>query len=337
MKTYQLYGNTLDSLRIAEMPQPEPGRNQVLVRVLAASINYRDYALATGNYLPDMPRPFVPLSDGVGRIVALGPDVEGWKVGERVTGQYASTWVDGPFRAAYHADKLGGPLNGWLAEYIVLPATALLRVPDYLDDEQASTLSVSGLSAWTALQRVPHGPGACVLVQGTGSVSLMAVQLAAAAGAEVLATTSDEDKAALLKKLGASAVINYRNSPDLAQAVRESTGGHGVDGIVEVVGGQNLLQLLDVTADNAHIAIVGFLQGMDVHGNLIGPVIARQLNLHGVSAGSRRDFEAFLAELNHHRIMPVIGERFSFGDAPAAVASIARARVVGKPVVRIGV
>lgn len=333
MRAYHLLGQDLDSLRRVALPELRPGHGEVLVRTLAASINYRDYALATGSYLPGMARPFVPLSDGVGRILEVGPGVEGLRASDRVTGLYATAWQDGPFRSDYHASKLGGPLDGWLADAIVLPADAVLKVPDYLDDAQAATLPVSGLTAWTALRHARVGAGTRVLVQGSGSVSLMALQLAASMGADVIATTGDPGKVALLERLGARAVIDYRRSPDLAAAVRERTDGRGVDAIVDVVGGQGLLALLDAAADNAHIAIVGFLRGMEVAGNLIGPVMARQLNIHGVSVGSRHDFEQFLAALESARIAPLVGAQYGFDDAVAAIASLADARAPGKPVI----
>ncbi len=335
MDAYELQGHTLDSLRRLLLPTPSPGPGEVVVRVEAASVNYRDYALATGLYQSSLPRPFVPLSDGVGRIEAVGAGVEDLRVGERVVGLYATAWQDGPFRSAYHASKLGGPLDGWLAQYIRLPANAALRAPEFLDVEQVSVLPVSGLTAWTALRRLELRPGSHLLVQGTGSVSLMALQLAVADGIDVIATTSDEAKAELLRTLGARAVIDYKRTPDLAAVVRDLTDGRGVDGIVDVVGGNALLALLDAAADNAHIAIVGFLQGFEVNGNLIAPIMSRQLNVHGVSVGGRRDLEDFLAAVERHRIEPVVGAVHGFNDAVAAIASIGSNRAIGKPVIRM--
>jgi NADPH:quinone reductase-like Zn-dependent oxidoreductase len=333
MDAYQLQGHRLDSLRRVALAEPQPGPGEVRIRVAAASVNYRDYALATGRYQPELPRPFVPLSDGVGRIEAVGDGVQGYAPGDRVLGHYTTAWIDGPFRSANHLSKLGGPLDGWLARQVVLPASAILPAPAFLGDAAASTLPVSGLTAWSALQRMDLRPGASVLVQGTGSVSLMALQLARARGLEVIATTGDAAKAERLRALGARAVIDYRQRPDLAAAVRELTDGRGVDGIVDVVGGPQFLDLLQAAADNAHIAVIGFLHGMQVEGNLIGPIMARQLNIHGISVGSRRDFEAFLAELERHRIEPVVGARYGFDDAVAAIASMAGTRELGKPVV----
>lgn len=333
MDAYQLQGHSLDSLRRVDLPEPQPGPGQVRIKVAAASINFRDYALATGRYQPELPRPFVPLSDGVGRIEAVGAGVTDFAPGERVVGHYTTKWMDGPFKSENHRSKLGGPLNGWLARSIVLPADAIARVPKFLNDAEASTLPVSGLTAWTALQRMQLQPGAKLLVQGTGSVSLMALQLAVARGLEVIATTSDASKADLLRSLGARAVIDYKRRPDLAAAVRELTGGRGVDGIVDVVGGQQFLELLRAAADNAHIAVIGFLESMNVEGNLIGPIMANQLNIHGVSVGSLQDLRAYLAEVETEWIRPVVGTRFSFAQGVEAIASIAQRRQVGKPVV----
>jgi NADPH:quinone reductase-like Zn-dependent oxidoreductase len=335
MDAYQLQGHTLDSLRRVMLPDPVPGPDEVVVRTEAASINFRDYALAIGAYQPYLPRPFIPLSDGVGRVHAIGADVEGFAIGDRVLGHYTTAWLDGPFRSENHASKLGGARDGWLSQYIKLPASALLHSPDFLGPEQASLLPVSGLTAWAALQRVEAKAGSSLLVQGTGSVSLMALQLAVAEGVDVIATTSGEEKAERLRSLGARAVINYKTSPDVATAVRSLTGGRGVDGIIDVVGGSNLIKLLDAAADNAHIAIVGFLQGFEVTGNLIAPIMAHQLNIHGVSVGSRRDLERFLADVERLRIAPIVGTVFNFDDAPAALASMAGDRAVGKPVIRL--
>jgi NADPH:quinone reductase-like Zn-dependent oxidoreductase len=333
MDAYQLQGHTLDTVHRVTLPDPVPGPGELVIRTEAVSINFRDYALATGSYQPHLPRPFIPLSDGVGRVDAIGPGVEGFAIGDRVLGHYTTAWLEGPFRSENHASKLGGPLNGWLAQYIKLPASAVLHRPAFLGPEQASLLPVSGLTAWVALQHIEAKAGRSLLVQGTGSVSLMALQCAAAEGVDVIATTSTEEKAELLRSLGARAVINYRAQPDLAAAVRDLTGGRGVDCIIDVVGGSDLIRLLGAAADNAHIAIVGFLHGFEVDGNLIAPIMAHQLNMHGVSVGSRRDLEGFLAAVERHRIKPVVGAVFDFDDARAALASVANGRTVGKPVI----
>jgi NADPH:quinone reductase-like Zn-dependent oxidoreductase len=335
MDVYQLQGHALETLRRVTLPNPVPGPGELVIRTEAASVNFRDYALATGTYQPHLPRPFIPLSDGVGRVDAIGPGVAGFAIGDRVLGHYTTAWLDGPFRSENHATKLGGPLDGWLAEYVKLPASAVLHVPALLGPEQASLLPVSGLTAWVALQRVEAKAGKTLLVQGTGSVSLMALQCAVAEGVDVIATTSTEEKAELLRSLGARAVINYREQRDLAAAVRQLTDGRGVDCIIDVVGGNDLIKLLDAAADNAHIAIVGFLQGFEVNGNLIAPIMAHQLNIHGVSVGSRRDMEEFLAAVERHSIKPVIGTVFDFDDAPEALASVANGRTVGKPVISV--
>ncbi|WP_064747150.1 zinc-dependent alcohol dehydrogenase family protein [Lysobacter antibioticus] len=333
MDAFQLQGHDLASLRRVALPEPRPGPGEVRIRVAAASVNYRDYALASGRYQPELPRPFVPLSDGVGRIDAVGAGVRDFAVGERVLGHYTTRWIEGPFKSENHLSKLGGPLDGWLAQWVVLPAAAVVRAPDFLDDAAASTLPVSGLTAWSALRKLELAPGASVLVQGSGSVSLMALQLAAARGLDVIATTGDAAKAERLRALGAREVIDYRTRPDLAAAVREATAGRGVDGIVDVVGGASFAGLLHAAADNARIAVIGFLQGTRVDGELIGPIMARQLNIHGVSVGSRRDFEAFLAEVERARIQPVVGERYGFERGAEAIAAMAGARGFGKPVV----
>ncbi|MCD7097885.1 NAD(P)-dependent alcohol dehydrogenase [Stenotrophomonas sp. MMGLT7] len=336
MDAYQVQGHGLDTLRRVRLPDPVPGPGEVLLRVRAVSLNYRDYALVAGRYLPQLPRPYIPVSDGVGTVEAVGAGVDALAPGQRILGVYASDWCDGPFRSAYHASKLGGQRPGWLAQWIVLPQHAVVPAPADLDDAQAATLPASALTAWTALRRLALRPGERLLVQGTGSVSLMALQLAVAAGCEVIATTGGTAKAALLRRMGAHAVIDYRACGDMAAAIRACTGGHGVDGVVEVVGGQGLLDLLGAVADNGRVAVVGFLDSPVLSGDLIGPMLARQIALFGISAGSRADFIGLLADLERYRIVPLVGEQFEFGQADRAFAALAGPRPAGKPVVRVG-
>lgn len=333
MRVYELSGVGIDRLVQSQREVPAPGPGEVAVRVAAASVNYRDYALMQGTYQADMPKPFVPLSDGAGTVVETGRGVTRFAPGDRVVGHYTTGWLDGPFSSANHATKLGGPRDGWLAETVVLPEQALLPVPGYLTLEEAATLPISALTAWTALDGAEGLNGQRVLIEGTGSVSLAALQIAHAAGAETVVLSGKTAHHADLRRLGADHVLDYRGRDDLPAVVRELTAGHGIDRAVEVVGGDGLLQTLAMMADGGIVSVVGFLQGFAVDGNLIGPMIARQLSLRGVSVGNRAQFEALLEFMEQRRIHPVVGTRYAFDDAPRAIRDLGERRGYGKPVI----
>lgn len=332
MKAYHLTGIGVDSLQSVVLPDRRPGPGEVKVRVQATSVNYRDHAICEGIYLPDLPKPLIPLSDGAGIVTEVGIGVGGLRPGDRVLGHYTTAWMDGPFASANNATKLGGPLDGWLAEDVILPESALLTVPDYLTLEEASTLPVSGLTAWTALSEAADLRGRHVLIEGKGSVSLMALQIAHAAGAHPVVLTSKEDRHETLRALGASCIIDYRRCEDLASAIRQVTGGHGIDRAVEVVGGNHLLRTLSVMADNGTLSVVGFLDGYETCGSIVAPMLARRLQMHAVSAGSRAQFEAFLDFLAMHDIHPVTGTQMNFARAREAFRAPAE-QGFGKPLV----
>ncbi len=333
MRVYELEGLGIGRLVEKQRETPVPGPGEVAVRVAAASVNYRDYALVQGTYQPDMPKPFVLLSDGAGTVAAVGRDVTRFAPGDRVVGHYTTGWLDGPFSSANHATKVGGPLDGWLAETVVMPEDALLPVPAYLALEEAATLPVSALTAWAALDGAQALSGKRVLIQGTGSVSLAALQIAHAAGAETVVLSAKTAHHDDLRRLGADHVLDYRGSGDLPAAVWEATEGRGIDRAVEVVGGDRLPQTLAMMADGGVVSVVGFLQGVSVNGNLIGPMIARQLSLRGVSVGSRAQFEALLGFMEQRRIRPVVGARYGFDEAPQAIRDLGERRGYGKPVI----
>ncbi|AFT71192.1 Alcohol dehydrogenase zinc-binding domain protein [Alloalcanivorax dieselolei B5] len=336
MNTYQLTAIGFDALTRTDRAPTPPGPGEVRIRPHAASINYRDFALIQGIYQADLPKPFVPLSDGAGTVEAIGAGVRRFTPGDRVVGHYTTGWLDGPFQSSYHATKLGGPHDGWLAETVTLPEDVLLPVPEYMTLVEAATLPVSGLTAWTALGEPDNLNGKWVLIQGTGSVSLMALQIAHALGANTVLMTSKRKHHATLRRLGATRIIDYRATTDLVAAVREATDGKGMDLAVEVLGGDQLLRTVAMMADNGVMAIVGFLRGCEIHGDLIGPLLARRLTLRAVSgAGSRTQFQRFLAFLTRHRIHPVVGDRYGFHQAADAIKERGQQPGFGKPVIII--
>ena len=246
MKAYRLHEfSGPESLRREELPSPTPGPGQVLVRVRAASLNYRDLMISRGVYNPKMPLPRIPLSDGAGEVVAAGPGASRFKPGDRVAANFMPAWIGGQLDETKARSALGGEVDGMLAEEVALPEDGLVRIPEHLSFEEAATLPCAALTAWHALV-VSGGikPGDTVLTQGTGGVSIFAIQFARLAGARVIATSSHDDKLERVKELGASDGINYKTTPDWDRRVRELTGGVGVDHVVEV-GGAGTLREVD--------------------------------------------------------------------------------------------
>ena len=240
MKAFNIIeaGKGPDSWSRVDVADPTPGPGQVLIEVKAVSLNTRDLMVASG-YFPIPPKKnVIPVSDGAGEIIAVGAGVTRWSVGDRVFGSYYQHWHDGQFPADAELHALGGPLDGMLGERVTLPASGVVRVPDHLTYEEASTLPVAALTAWNAvMETVPRmNPGATLLTLGTGGVSLFAIQFAQASGFRVIATTSSEEKVSRLRALGVADVVNYKETPDWEQEVLRLTNGHGVDQVIEVGG-----------------------------------------------------------------------------------------------------
>jgi len=338
MKVWQLPTFGLANLEMAQRPVPRPGPNEVLVKVAAVSLNYRDKLVVNGELLSELPpMPFVPVSDMAGEVVELGSQTSRFKVGDRVMGNFWTQWLNGePPRAMLkHGLSLGGPLPGMLAEYVVLPEEVAVVAPSSLSDEEASTLPVAALTAWFAL--VDAGKlrqGQTVLVQGTGGVSLFGLQFARALGARVIVTSRSEDKLALAKALGAWASINTTYVPAWAQTAVELTGGDGVDQVMELMGGDNLLQSVEALASSGHILQIGFMNDTEIRMPAI-PLQLRRATLQGVSVGHRRAFEDMNQAIDLHGIKPVIDKVFSFTEAPAAFKHLEQGPF-GKVVIKVG-
>jgi NADPH:quinone reductase-like Zn-dependent oxidoreductase len=324
----------LEELKLTERPDPEPGPGQVLVRLRAVSLNYRDLLVVQGKYDPRMRLPRIPCSDGAGEVVAVGPGVSRIRPGERVVGMFMQGWIEGPLTAAKGRTALGGELDGMLAEHVVLSAEGVSPFPDYLSFEEAATLPCAALTAWNAL--IEQGglrPGETVLLQGTGGVSLFALQLAKAAGARGIITSSSEEKLARARKLGADEGINYKTTPDWDRRARELAGG-GVDHVVEVGGAGTLNRSLRAVRTGGHIALIGVLAGV------AGPVdtvviLHRAIRVQGVYVGSRQMFEAMCRALTVNRIKPVVDRVFPFEEAVSAFRLMESGGHFGKIVIRL--
>jgi NADPH:quinone reductase-like Zn-dependent oxidoreductase len=305
--------------RQASVPEPKAG--EVLVKVGAVSLNYRDkLVIETGMGL-DLPQPFVPASDMAGRVVKLGAGVTRFKVGDRVIGHFMPDWIEG--KRPGQADvppyqTLGGAYQGVLAEYVSFPADWFSASPKSLDDAEASTLPIAALTAWFAL--VEYGglkAGDSVLVQGTGGVALFGLQLAKSLGAEVFVTSASDEKLARAKALGADHLVN-RRAKDWVEEVYRLTDGKGVDHILEIAGGAHLGKSLQAVAVGGIISMIGVLEGFEIAGPA-APLLLKSPRIQGVSVGHRRGLEDLSRAVDATRLKPVIGRRFAFDSLPAAL------------------
>lgn len=333
MKCYQATsGAGIEGLVLREIREPKPGAREVLMRVRANSLNFRELSILSGTYpLPVKPN-VVMASDGAGEVIAIGDEVSRVKVGDRVVAAMFPRWIDGPISWEY-APQIGGSLDGMLAEMVVLNEEAVLHIPAHLSFEEAATLPCAAVTAWNALTGVrPLQAGDNVLILGSGGVSLFALQFAKLFGARVLATTSSNDKARRLRDMGAAHVINYRETVDWHLAVRELTGGRGVDIVIDI-GGGTLEQSIKSVALDGHIAFVGRLDESNsaIDMNVLYGAVA---TVRVIFAGSRAHFIAMNRAISANELRPVIDRIFGFDDAPAAFRYYEEKRPFGKVVIR---
>jgi NADPH:quinone reductase-like Zn-dependent oxidoreductase len=335
MKAYEVAESFgLDSLTLTDRSTPEPGYDEVLLQMRAWSLNYRDLMVAKGTYNPRLRLPLVPLSDGVGAVVAVGEGVTRVQVGDRVAGNFMPGWVSGELTEAMAKSALGGGKEGLLAEYVVLPAEGVVHVPEHLSDEEAATLPCAALTAWHAL--ITEGglkPGDTVLTQGTGGVSLFALQFARLAGAAVIITSSSDEKLARVRKLGAAAGLNYKTAPDWDKRVRELTGDVGVDHVVEVGGAGTLGRSFRAVRLGGRISLIGVLTGGSGEVNPM-PVLMKNIRLQGIFVGSREMFEAMNRAIALHQLRPVVDRVFPFAEAPEAYRYLESGAHFGKVCIR---
>jgi NADPH:quinone reductase-like Zn-dependent oxidoreductase len=334
MKAYTTLGDGVDKLRREERPVPEPKEDEVLVKIRAASLNYRDLLVVKGVGRWKPPAPRVPVSDGAGEVAAVGRRVTRWKVGDRVTGLFLPKWLDGELTAGKDSSPLGGAAaDGVLAEYVAFNEQAVVRTPDVLSDAEAATLPVAALTAWHAVARRSRvRSGETVLIEGTGGVSLFAAQFANALGGRTLVTSSSDEKLERAKALGAWATVNYKRFPSWEEQALELTGGAGVDHVIEVVGGENLNRALKAVKLSGTVSFIGLLAGMSAPVDTF-QLVAKNVRLHGIETGSREMFEEMNRFIESRRPRPVIDSSFGFDDAGAAFGRLESGRHFGKVVV----
>ncbi|HUB92318.1 MAG TPA: NAD(P)-dependent alcohol dehydrogenase [Dyella sp.] len=329
MRSIQLTAFGLDHLKLADTPAPRPKPNEVLVRMEAASLNYRDYLLMSGNLYRAVNLPIVPVSDGAGTVVEVGEAVTRFKPGDRVTTFYKSRWIAGAMRPEWEGADIGGPAEGVMREFANFDAYSLARAPAHMDALQAATLPIAALTAWQVLEQAHLTTGQTVLVLGTGGVSIFALQLAKLRGAKVILLSSSDEKLARTKALGADVGINYRTTPQWASVVREATHGVGVDVVVETVGGSTFAQSLEAVGMHGFVGVVGFLGGGELQVPLTS-IILKRVRVQGISVASLEQHERMLAALEATQLLPVLDKVYGFGELRAAMEHMLAGKHFGK-------
>lgn len=338
MRVFQIEGDWgFDNLRLSTRPEPKAGPGQVVIAMRMAALNARDlivpdrgYGRATGEL------PLIPVSDGVGEVVEIGTGVTRVAVGDRVCPTYFQNWTSGEPTPARFASALGGPLDGVMADLMCLSEHGVVRVPEYLGDAEAATLPCAALTAWSAI--VTHGQtraGDRVLIQGTGGVALFALAFAKLQGAHVTVISSSDDKLEQVREMGADETLNYRETPDWARASRAITADRGgYDNIIELGGAATLPLSLRAIRPGGTLSMIGVLTGLNIEASL-GPIVARQVRLQGVTVGHRDGFEAMLAAMAQHQMRPVLGQSFAFEELVEAMKHVRTGDHFGKTLIRI--
>jgi NADPH:quinone reductase-like Zn-dependent oxidoreductase len=338
MRAYELpkAGAGIDSLAIVERPMPKPLYRQVLVKVAACSLNYRDLGIVRGSYRMPAHDNLIPLSDGAGEVVETGPGVIRVKVGDKVAGCFFQRWPAGEMNAeATAVSALGGALDGMLAEYAVLEEEGVVKIPQHLSLEDGATLPCAAVTAWSAIMH--HAKliaGNTVLLEGTGGVSVFGLQLAHAMGIVPIVTSSSDEKLNRAKALGAACTINYKSTPEWDKAARDFTGGHGVDHVLEVGGKDTLTRAFGAIRIGGKISIIGSVSGGATELNP-ALIFAKRANVQGIYVGSTERFEAMNALIAVHKIKPVIDRVFGFEEVKAAFNHMAAGAHFGKIVVKV--
>ena len=334
MRIWQIEdGYGIDHLKIADKPEPKPAAGQIVVAMKAASLNYRDLMTVKGSW-GGRGLPLIPFSDGAGEVVAVGDGVTRVTGGDRVCPLFFQSWFSGPVTREQRARDLGGTLPGVLQEQLLIEAEGVSKFPPHLSYEEAATLPCAALTAWRAVAvEAPVGPGDTVLVQGTGGVSIFALQFAKARGAEVIVTSSSDAKLERARALGADKVINYKTTPEWGARVRELTGGTGVDVVVEVGGENTFNQSLDAVRVGGAVVVIGVLGGVSVP--VMVPVLfSKNLRIFGVSIGSREHFDDMCAHIERWKLKPVIDKTFAFDEVTEALRLMDAGGHFGKIAVR---
>ena len=337
MRAYQIPkgGAGIESVVRVERPDPKPGHRQVLVKVKACSLNFRDLGIVRGTYRVPIRENVIPLSDGAGEVVEVGSGVMRVKVGDRVAGNFFQRWPGGESSPEVHGSALGGGIDGMLADYALLEEDGVVKIPPHLSFEEGATLPCAGVTAWHAMmEHAKLKAGDTILLQGTGGVSIFGLLFAHAMGIRAIITSSSDEKLARAKKLGAAFGINYKTTAEWDQAAREFTGGVGVDHVIEVGGAATLTRSFGAIRVGGKVSMIGGLSGGATELNP-GLIFSRRANVQGISVGSTQMFLAMNRAIDANAIKPVIDKVFAFADAQAAYKHMASGAHFGKIVIRL--
>jgi NADPH:quinone reductase-like Zn-dependent oxidoreductase len=329
MHAIQLTAFGLDHLEQVELPAPHPGPNEVLVRMEAASLNFRDHMLVNGDLYRGVPLPIVPVSDGAGTVQEVGKAVTRFRPGDRVTTFYKSRWIAGAMRPEWEGAEIGGPEPGVMRELACFDQYSLARAPAHLSAVQAATLPIAALTAWQALELAHITAGQTVLLLGTGGVSLFALQFAKLRGARAIVLSSSDAKLERAKALGADVGINYAKHPQWGSLVREASGGSGVELVVETIGAATLAQSLEAVRMHGTIAVLGWIGGSEATLPLT-PVVLKRVRVQGISVASLEAHEQMVAAIEATGLEPVVDHVYGFGQLREAFEQLVAGRHFGK-------
>jgi NADPH:quinone reductase-like Zn-dependent oxidoreductase len=334
LKAYEIQQFGIDDLALVEREQPMPASGEVLVKFRATSLNYRDLMMVKGWYNPKLKMPLVPLSDGAGEVAAVGEGVTKWKIGDRVCPIFMQGWLDGEIEFKKSKTALGGDLDGCLREFGTFNENGLVSIPEGLDYEEAATLPCAAVTAWNALFESGNlKSGETVLLQGTGGVSIFALQFAKAFGAKTIITSSSNEKLERAKQLGADHTINYKENPEWDKAVLEITEKRGVDHVVEVGGAGTMQKSVNAVKIGGHVAVIGVLSGKGDFNPV--SLLMKSVKLQGIFVGSRKMFEDMNAFISEHKIKPLVDKVFEFAEARDALKTMESASHFGKIVLKV--
>ncbi len=335
MKAWQITSFGLDRLEIKDLPKPKPGPGQVLVKVHAVSLNFRDLLIVRGQYNPKMRLPVIPCSDGAGEVEEIGEGVKSVQAGQRVAGIFMQNWLDGKPTPERIRGALGGDIDGILAEYVLLPEQGVVPIPEKLSYIEAAALPCAGVTAWNAvIHAAGVKPGDVVVLQGTGGVSIFALQFAKLCGARVLGISSSDEKLERAGTLGLNAGLNYKRTPEWSSWVLEQTGNLGADLIVEVGGAGTIEQSIKAVRMGGVVAQIGVLSQSDKPMQ-IAPILHRQVNLKGIYVGSRAHFEEMNRAIAENDLKPVVDKVFPFDQAVQALQTMEAGSHFGKIVIQV--
>ena len=334
MKAIQLENYGIEHLQLKEVPTPTIGDSEVLVKTTATSLQYLDLLLTENTAGFNIPLPFIPVSEGVGVVENVGKDVTQWKKGDRVIIPFITRWEAGKTTPYHNALRTGMQTSGTLAEYTVQPENTLVRIPTNLTDEEASSLPVAGLTAWASLVTQANiKAGQTILVQGSGGVSLFALQIAKAFGLKVIATTGSKEKEQKLKKLGADAVINYKDFPEWSNEVKRLNNGVGVDVTLDVAGNETINQSILSVKEHGYVGLIGFMSGSQLTFNIV-PLIMNYIRLQGYSVGNAQELKELVNAIEKNNIKPVVDSVYSIEQTQEAFQKLKSGKAFGKVIIK---